>query len=149
MALLLASLRAAGAGEQAAVLLARDPAAHVTLDDPYGVASLLDALREAGADGQAAVLLARDPAAHVALDDPRDVATLLGGLREAGADEQAAALAARLPGGGHVRAVPLGGKAARISSGSAGSLMAPRLRHGAGTTSIDGLSLSRRRAGKG
>ena len=87
-------LREAGADEQAAALLARDPAAHVALDEPVGVADLLGALREAGADEQAAALASR-AAAHVALDDSRDVASLLGSLREAGAHEQAAALAAR------------------------------------------------------
>ena len=61
MASLLDSLREAGADEQAAALLARDPAAHAPLDDPDAVASLLDSLREAGADEQAAALLARDP----------------------------------------------------------------------------------------
>ena len=102
MASLLDRLREAGAHEQAAALLARDPAAHASLDDPGGVAHLLDGLREAGADEQAAALasraaalLARDPAARVSLDDPGAVAVLLGALREAGADEQAAALAAR------------------------------------------------------
>ena len=69
VAVLLDSLRKAGADEQAAALLARDPAAHVPLDDPDGVASLLDRLREAGADEQAAALAARS-AAHAALDDP-------------------------------------------------------------------------------
>ena len=49
MAGLLDSLLWAGAQEQAAALLHRDPAAHVALDDPLGVASLLDRLREAGA----------------------------------------------------------------------------------------------------
>jgi len=89
--------RRAGADEQAAALLARDPAAHVSLDDPYRVAGLLDSLRRAGADEQAATLLARDPAAHAALDDPRGVAVLLGSLRRAGADEQAATLLVRDP----------------------------------------------------
>ena len=41
--------REAGAQDQAAALLARDPAAHVALDDPEGVAWLLGSLREAGA----------------------------------------------------------------------------------------------------
>ena len=90
-------LREAGADEQAAALLARDPAARAALDNPHDVASLLDVLREAGADEQAAALLARDPAAHAALDDPYGVARLLSSLREAGADEQAAALLARDP----------------------------------------------------
>ena len=80
-----AVLREAGAQEQAAALLARDPAAHVSLDDPGGVARLLGVLREAGAQEQAAALLARDPAAHVSLDYLGDVAFLLGSLRLAGA----------------------------------------------------------------
>ena len=47
---------AAGADERAAALLARNPAARVSLDDPRGVSSLLDSLRAAGADEQAATL---------------------------------------------------------------------------------------------
>ncbi len=93
---LLGRLREAGAGEQAAALLARDPAAHVALDDPGGVASLLDSLRRAGAGEQAAALAER-AAAHAALGDRGGVALLLDGLRWAGAEQQAAALAARLP----------------------------------------------------
>jgi len=76
-------------------LLARDPAAHVALDDPDGVAILLYSLREAGARDQAAALAGR--AADVALDSPRGVAELLRVLREVGAQDQAAALADRLP----------------------------------------------------
>ena len=49
----------AGADEQAAALVARDPAAHAPLDDPYRVAKLLDSLRQAGADEQAAALTGR------------------------------------------------------------------------------------------
>ena len=97
VARLLDSLREAGAPEQAAALLRRDPAAHVALDDPYAVARLLDSLRAAGAPEQAAALLRRDPAAHVALDDPYAVARLLDSLRAAGAPEQAAALLRRDP----------------------------------------------------
>jgi len=55
------TLREVGAHEQAAALLARDPAAHTALDDPHGVVFLLDRLREAGADEQAAALLGRTP----------------------------------------------------------------------------------------
>ena len=40
MAALLYGLRDAGAQEQTAALLARDPAAHVSLDNPRGVAWL-------------------------------------------------------------------------------------------------------------
>ena len=97
MALLLDSLREAGAEQQAAALAGPCPAAHAPLDDPDGVAELLDSLREAGAGHQAAALAARDPAAHAALDDPGAVAALLDSLREAGAEEQAAALAGRPP----------------------------------------------------
>ena len=85
MARLLDRLREAGAHDQAAALLARDPAAHAPLDNPYGVAILLGSLRAAGAHDQAAALLARDPAAHAALDNQYGVAILLGGLRAAGA----------------------------------------------------------------
>ena len=53
----------AGAHDQAAALLARDPAAHARLDDPGGVARLLDSLREAGAHDQAAALADRLSAA--------------------------------------------------------------------------------------
>ena len=94
---LLVRLRMAGADEQAAALLARDPAAHAALDDLFGVAWLLDTLRRAGAREQAAALLARDPAAHAALDNRVAVATMLRSLRAAGADEQAATLLARDP----------------------------------------------------
>jgi hypothetical protein len=102
---LLDRLREAGADGQVTELAGR-AAAHVSLDDPDGVAFWLDwlwragwvdRLLQAGSPDQAAVLLARDPAAHVFLDDPGGVARLLGGLREAGADEQAAALLARDP----------------------------------------------------
>ena len=63
MAILLGGLRAAGAEQQVTVLLARDPAARVSLDDPFGVAILLGRLREAGAHEQAAALAARLSAA--------------------------------------------------------------------------------------
>ena len=45
---LLDSLRKVGADGQVAALLARDPAAHVPLDDPDAVSWLLDSLRERG-----------------------------------------------------------------------------------------------------
>ncbi len=99
VARLLDGLQAVGAHEQAAALLARDPAAHVALDDPRAVARLLGGLRAAGAGEQAAALAAR-AAAHAPLDDPVDVVVLLDSLREASAEQQAAALAGRLPGAG-------------------------------------------------
>jgi NgoMIV restriction enzyme len=91
---------ARGTGEVDAVLLARDPAACATLDDPYGVARLLDSLREVDARQQAEALLARDPAAHVALFDPRSVAALLDALQGAGAHGQVAILTGRLSAAG-------------------------------------------------
>ena len=63
MIVLLRSPREAGAHEQAAALLARDPAAHAALDNPDDVARLLRNLREAGEHEQAAVLAARLSAA--------------------------------------------------------------------------------------
>ena len=84
------------AGEQGQVIaLAARAAAHVSLDEPYGVAALLGSLGEAGAHEQAAALLARDPAAQVVLDHPYAVGQLLDRLREAGAHEQFTALADR------------------------------------------------------
>jgi len=48
--------------QQAAALLARNPAGHTELDDPEGVARLLGALREAGAEQQLRTLVERLPA---------------------------------------------------------------------------------------
>jgi hypothetical protein len=94
VARLLDALREAGAHDQAAALLARDPAAHAALDNPDAVALLLGGLRAAGAQDQAAALAAR-AAAHAPLDNQSGVARLLDSLREAGAQDQAAALASR------------------------------------------------------
>jgi hypothetical protein len=97
VARLLGRLREAGAQEQIAALLRRDPAAHAPLDNTHGVANLLDSLREAGAREQVTALLRRDPAAHAPLNDPGDVAWLLDRLRLAGAREQVTALLRRDP----------------------------------------------------
>jgi hypothetical protein len=94
VARLLGRLRGFGAGEQVATLLARDPAAHASLDYLHGVDWLLDVLVEVGAEEQAAALAAR-AAAHAPLDHSDEVATLLGVLVEVGTEEQAATLAAR------------------------------------------------------
>ncbi len=96
VAVLLRGLRETSAEQQAAALLARDPAAHVSLDDPVGVVFLLRGLRGAGAEQQAAALAER-AAAHAALNDPQGVVFLLGELRGAGAEQQAAVLLARDP----------------------------------------------------
>jgi hypothetical protein len=81
--------------DQVTLLICRDPAAHVPLDDPFAVPALLDRLREAGAQDQVTTLLGRDPAAHVPLDHPSAVAALLDRLREAGAQDQVTTLAGR------------------------------------------------------
>ena len=81
VAILLGALREAGADDQAAALLRRDPAAHVSLDNSTGVLVLMAKLQEAGADDQAAALLRRPPP----LDDPAAVAWLLCRLGRAGA----------------------------------------------------------------
>ena len=91
---LLDSLREAGAQEQAAALLARDPAAHVSLDDPRAVAGCWTACGGRARRSRSPRCWPR-PAAHVPLDDPFGVAVLLDSLREAGAHEQVAALADR------------------------------------------------------
>jgi uncharacterized protein YidB (DUF937 family) len=97
VARLLGALLEAGAEDQAAALIARDPASHAALENPNAVVWLLGALLEAGAEDQAAALIARDPASHAALDDPRSVVDLLDALQEVGAEDQAAALIARDP----------------------------------------------------
>ena len=141
VASLLDSLREAGADEQAAALLARDPAAHVFLDEPGRRGP--PAGRPAGERARTS----RPPrwpsraAAHAPLDDdPADVARLLDSLREAGAHEQAAALADSAAGGrtcsGSFRRAA---EAPRISSVSDGRPTAPRPRHGAGKTWTYGL----------
>jgi hypothetical protein len=94
VAALLRCLHKAGAREQVAALLRRDPAAHADLDAPGSVAWLLDRLRKAGAHEQVTALADR-AAAHVPLDDPDAVAKLLDSLRWAGAQEQVTALADR------------------------------------------------------
>jgi uncharacterized protein YidB (DUF937 family) len=76
-------------------LLSRNPAAHVSLDNPRAVAHLLDAMREVGASEQVTTLADR-AAAHTPLDHP-EVARLLRGLREAGASEQVTTLLGRNP----------------------------------------------------
>jgi hypothetical protein len=99
MARLLDRLLEPGAPEQAAALLHRDPAAHVSLQNSYRVTPLLDSLRKAGAREQVTALADR-AAAHVPLQHPSGVAQLVSSLRNAGAPEQGATLADRLPGAG-------------------------------------------------
>ncbi|MGW0583051.1 hypothetical protein ACWD25_45670, partial [Streptomyces sp. NPDC002920] len=91
---LLGGLLEAGADQQIATLLARDPATHAHLDSPDAVARLLAALREAGADQQFAILAER-AVAHARLDRPGAMSQLLAALHKGGADRQAAVLAER------------------------------------------------------
>jgi uncharacterized protein YidB (DUF937 family) len=112
---LLDRLREAGGPEQVTALLRRDPAAHVSLDDPDGVASLLDSLREAGADEQVTVLLLRDPAAHASVENPDGVASLLDSLREAGAAADTARSGARAVEQGSVAVGGRGTRAGRAA----------------------------------
>ena len=88
----------AGAQEQITALLARDPAAHAPLDDPYAVTALLGSLRDAGAQEQITALADR-AVAHAPLDDPRAVTELLWSalFGWVGADQVAALLAATQP----------------------------------------------------
>ena len=96
VARLLDSLRKTSAQDQVTALLARDPAAHVSLDDPEASLSLLDSLREAGAQHQVTALADR-AAEHVTLGDPDGVTSLLEWLREAGEQDQVTTLLARDP----------------------------------------------------
>ncbi|MEU9737431.1 hypothetical protein [Streptomyces sp. NPDC048002] len=77
-------------------LLARDPAAHIPVDDPCSVAHMLELLEEKGAQGQVGVLATR-AATHAPLDDPRSVVELLAALRMTGAQEQVGILLRREP----------------------------------------------------
>ena len=143
VAILLGSLREAGAHQQTAALLARNPAAHVALDNPASmpnsVAALLNRLWLVGAPEQAAALLAR-AAAHAPLDDPHGVATLLDSLRPARARAsrpprwQVGCRRPACSGSSSSRTAP------RISSASDVRPTAHRLRHGAGKTWTYGLS---------
>jgi hypothetical protein len=92
------ALRAAGADDAVAALLARDAVGHVSLDEPLAVALLLEEMRAAGADDAVAALLARDAFGRASLDNPQAVASLVRALRRAGADDAVNALAARAVG---------------------------------------------------
>jgi hypothetical protein len=94
LASLLEVLGTVESGDQAEVLLERDPAAHTALHSVYGVRSLLEALQAAGRSDQVAVL-ARRAAAGVPLDDPYGVAILLEELQAAGRADEVAVLARR------------------------------------------------------
>ena len=79
-------------------LVARNPAAYVSLNDPFDVRNLLVALRDVGEDDQAEILGER-AVALVDLKDAGIVAGWLSALLQAGEDEQASALVAQDPAG--------------------------------------------------
>jgi uncharacterized protein YidB (DUF937 family) len=70
-------------------------AAHMSLEDPSGVAAVLRALVRSGAEEPVMALLDRDPAARVSLVNPGEVIWLLDALQDAGARQQFTALAGR------------------------------------------------------
>ena len=106
IAVLLSTLRGAGADDAVRALLARDPAAHARLDNPREVSVLLRELHGSVADNAVDTLATRS-AAHTHLDDPRAIAELLMVLRGAGADDAVRALLARDP-AAHARLNDLG-----------------------------------------
>ncbi|MFC8201677.1 hypothetical protein ACFUTV_40810 [Streptomyces sp. NPDC057298] len=96
VAALMETLQEAGMREQLATLLARNPAAHVPLDQNFSdVALLLAALKRAKAQDQIDTLLARNPAASVPLQDHRGVKAVLTALQTVEAEEQIRLLLAR------------------------------------------------------
>ncbi len=84
------------ARRQIVVLVDRNPAASVALDDPRAVVSLLYQLWVAGA-GQQVEALADRAAVGVPLRNPRDVEEVLRMLRRVGAERQIAVLVDRNP----------------------------------------------------
>ena len=75
---LLAAFRQAGADNAAAVLLARDPAGHTSVDASYGIARLLEELRRVQADAAARILVDRATTGA----SPGTIAALLAALRK-------------------------------------------------------------------
>ena len=92
IAILLIVLRELRADGPIAVLIARDPAAHASLDDLRVTADLLCALRDTGAQDQVAALVAR-AIAHASFDDPYHTAYLLQVLHDSGVGTHFAAVA--------------------------------------------------------
>jgi hypothetical protein len=82
-----------GAVEPLAALLARDPAAHVPLNDLLDLAKLLTSLYKAGAEEQVAALAVYMSAVPVERDNIDALQTLVEELWESGSKEEATALA--------------------------------------------------------
>ncbi|MFC4054129.1 hypothetical protein ACFOY4_30930 [Actinomadura syzygii] len=96
IASLLEDLDRAQASAQTAVLLARDPATHVSLEDPAAVARLLARLVALGHRDQASVLAQR-AVVDIPLHDPNLVAVLLDNLRGPGLANHRIAVLGRSP----------------------------------------------------
>ncbi|WP_242890940.1 hypothetical protein [Actinomadura litoris] len=77
-------------------LLDRDPAAHVSLNDPEKIVHLLYQLEKLNSTDQISTLLDRDLAAHVSLGDLESSLSLLRWLKRAGAHQQATKLQDRI-----------------------------------------------------
>lgn len=102
LAALLWVLRQISAHDQIQALLARDPAAHVTVDDPAAITELLRVLQHIGEGGRVQTsaqihALAKRAAVGAALDDPAAVAELLRRMREVAAHKEIQVLLARDP----------------------------------------------------
>jgi hypothetical protein len=130
-------LQEVGAGEQVQVLAAR-AAAHVSLDKPALVARLLDTLQRMGLEDQAAVLADR-AAGHVAHPATHVTGHLVGNQRQmVSRDRSAVSPASPPPWEKDMSEFFSKPSASKSASGSAGKLMAPLLRRGAGRTSTNG-----------
>jgi len=96
LARVLTGMLEVGATEPIAVLLARNPTAHVSLAKNFQMHQLLSALRDAGA-GEQVTALAHRAAVNIPLSDTAGLAELLKGLQDVGATDQIAVLLARNP----------------------------------------------------
>jgi uncharacterized protein YidB (DUF937 family) len=92
---LLHVLECGDAAEQIQLLLQRDPASSVSLDDVENIVWLLEMFSSVGAEEQIQVLMARDPASHVFRADVAGAMRLMGCLRRLGFEEHADAILAR------------------------------------------------------
>ncbi|MFC7013176.1 alpha/beta fold hydrolase [Streptomyces viridiviolaceus] len=90
---LLSHFRASGGRRAlATILLNRDPAVHVNLQDPFTVAQLINSLIKSGARDAASRLAARKPADYVTASDPRAASLLFTSLRKVDEDQAAAVM---------------------------------------------------------
>jgi hypothetical protein len=95
---LLRVLEYGDSAEQIQLLLQRDPASSVSLDNMGNVVRLLEILGSVGAEEQIQVLMARNPASRVSRGDVAGAMRLMGCLRRLGFEEHADAVLARAHG---------------------------------------------------